>query len=143
MTKTDLTDQKIDDFINTFVDDEQKKADTYRLIELLKKWSGAEPKIWGKSIIGFGIYHYKYSSGHEGDAPILAFSPRKTALTLYVYSNTEKSKTFLTQLGNFKMGKACIYVKKLSDINIDILKEICLETINYISENHVCACKLK
>ena len=97
--------------------------------------------MWGPSIIGFGTYHYTYASGHEGDAPVLAFSPRKAALTLYVYSETEKSRLLLDKLGKYKMSKACIYVKKLADINTDILKAICLESIQYISENHECSCR--
>lgn len=130
-------------FLNSYVDKEQKKADSFRLIELLQEWSGFEPKMWGPTIIGFGNYHYKYESGHEGDAPILGFSPRKAAFSLYVYSETEKSKKLLAELGKFKMGKACIYVKKLEDINIPTLKELCIESIDYINEHHECSCRKK
>lgn len=139
--KTTYTGQDVSDFLHSYVDNEQKKSDSFRLIELMQKWSYAEPKMWGPSIIGFGNYHYKYASGHEGDAPVIGFSPRKAALTLYVYSVTEKSSLLITQLGKFKMSKACIYVKKLSDINLDILKELCLESIKYISEHHECSCR--
>ncbi|MEX1192049.1 MAG: DUF1801 domain-containing protein [Brumimicrobium sp.] len=97
----------------------------------------------GPSIIGFGSYHYKYASGHEGDAPIIAFSPRKNALTLYVYSATKETESHLEELGKFKMSKACIYVKKLVDINIPILEKICKATIEYINEYHECACRKK
>ena len=97
--------------------------------------------MWGPTIIGFGSYHYKYASGHEGDAPILGFSPRKTAFSLYVYSETEKSKNLLTELGKFKMGKACIYVKKLEDINILTLHELCFESIKYIDKHNECSCR--
>ena len=142
-TKTTYTGQDITEFINSFVDNEQKKAESYQLIDLLKEWSDSEPKMWGPSIIGFGNYHYKYASGHEGDAPVLAFSPRKAALTLYVYSDTEKSKKLLPDLGKFKMSKACIYVKQLADLNTDILREICIESIKYISEHHECSCRVK
>jgi len=141
-TKTTYTDQDINQFIDSFVDNEEKKADSYQLIDLLRKWSGSEPKMWGPSIIGFGNYHYKYESGHEGNAPVLAFSPRKAALTLYVYSDTEKSKKLLTSFGKYKMGKACIYIKKLSDINTEILKEICFETIKFISERYESSCRI-
>ncbi|MDO9375631.1 MAG: DUF1801 domain-containing protein [Ferruginibacter sp.] len=141
--KTTCTEQDVSDFINAYVDNEPKKADSYRLIELMQKWSDAEPKMWGPSIIGFGNYHYKYASGHEGDAPVIAFSPRKAALTLYVYSDTEKSKLALAGLGKFKMSKACVYVKKLADINISALKVICEESIKYISEHHECSCRAK
>jgi len=142
-TKTTYTGQDVTEFVNTYADNEQKKADSFRLIELIQKWSDEEPKMWGPSIIGFGSYHYKYASGHEGDAPVLGFSPRKAALTLYVYSDTPKSKELLADLGKFKMSKACIYVKKLSDINTDILREICNESINFISEHYECSCRLK
>lgn len=142
-TKTTYTGEDVKEFVNAFVDNEEKKADTFQLIKLLQKWSDSAPKMWGPSIIGFGNYHYKYASGHEGDAPVLAFSPRKAALTLYVYSDTEKSKNLIRNLGKYKMSKACIYVKKLSDINTDVLKEICIESIKYISEHHECSCRVK
>jgi hypothetical protein len=142
-TKTTYTRQDVIEFLNSYVDNEQKKVDSLKLIELMQEWSEAEPKMWGPSIIGFGTYHYKYNSGHEGDAPVLGFSPRKAAFSLYVFSDTEKSKLALADLGKYKMSKACIYVKKLSDINISALKELCLESIKYISENHECSCRVK
>lgn len=142
-TKTTYTVQDVLDFINSNVDNEQKKADSIQLIELMQEWSDSEAKMWGPSIIGFGTYHYKYASGHEGDAPVLGFSPRKAALTFYVYSDTERSKLVLAELGKFKMSKACIYVKKLSDIDLSVLKELCLESIAYISEHHECSCRVK
>jgi len=140
--KTTYTEQNVSDFINAYVDKEQKKEDSFQIIELMQEWSGCEPKMFGPSIIGFGNYHYKYASGHEGEAPVLGFSPRKTALTFYVYSDTEKSKLLLDDLGKFKMSKACIYVKKLSDIDTSVLKELCLESIKYISEHHECSCRV-
>lgn len=143
MAKTTHTGVNVADFINSYVDNEQKKTDSFRLIELMQKWTDSEPKMWGPSIIGFGNYHYKYASGHEGDAPVIGFSPRKAAFSLYVYSDTEKSKVLLANLGKFKMSKACIYVKKLSDIEIAILQELCMESITYISEHHECSCRAK
>lgn len=140
-TKTTFTGQNVSDFINAFVENEQKKADSFELVSLMENWTGFEAKMWGPSIIGFGKYHYKYASGHEGDAPIIAFSPRKTALTFYVFSNTEKGKLLLADLGKFKMSKACIYVKKLSEINVEVLKELCLDSIKYINEHHECSCR--
>ena len=142
-TKTNYTGQDVRDFIDSYVDNEQKKVDSIRLIELMQEWSDSEPKMWGPTIIGFGNYHYKYASGHEGDAPVLGFSPRKAALTFYVYSDTARSKLVLAELGKFKMSKACIYVKKLSDINLSVLKELCIESIKYISEHHECSCRVK
>lgn len=142
-TKTTYTGESIADFLARYVDNPQKKQDSYDIIEILQKLSGEEPRMWGPSIIGFGNYHYQYASGHEGDAPVLAFSPRKTALTFYVYSNTPKSEALLEKLGKYKMSKACIYVKKLEDIDTDVLQEICKESIRYISEHHACSCRVK
>jgi hypothetical protein len=139
--KTNETKVSVTDFINSFADSEKKKADSFQLIELMRKWSGFEPKMWGPTIIGFGSYHYKYASGHEGDAPMIGFSPRKAEFSLYVYSAVEESKPLLNELGKYKMGKACIYAKKLSDINIPILEKMCRISIAYINEHHECACR--
>lgn len=141
--KTTETAVKVTDFINSFVENNQKKADSFQLIELMTKWSGFEPKMWGPSIIGFGSYHYKYASGHEGGAPLIAFSPRKAAFSLYVFSPTEENKHLLEGLGKYKISKACIYIKKLSDINTNILEKLCKTSIDYINEHHECACREK
>ena len=139
--KTAETEVSVEDFINSFVDNDQKKQDSFRLIELMQEWSGYRAKMWGPSIIGFGSYHYKYASGHEGDSPILGFSPRKAAFSLYIFSPTEKSKKLLSGLGKFKMAKACTYIKKLSDIDISILEQLCKESIKYVEEHHECGCR--
>ena len=141
--KTTETKVSVKSFINSFVEDEQKKADSLQLIKLLSEWSGFEPKMWGPTIIGFGSYHYKYASGHEGDAPMLGFSPRKAEFSLYVYSPTKENEPLLKSLGKFRMGKACIYIKKLSDINIPTLKKMCEASIAYLNEHHECACREK
>lgn len=141
--KTTETAVDVTNFIESYVDNDQKKADSYQLIKLLSEWSGFAPKMWGPTIIGFGQYHYKYASGHEGDMPMLGFSPRKAEFSLYVYSQTEKSERLLKDFGKFKMGKACIYVKKLSDINLDVLKKLCMDSIDYLNEHHECACREK
>ncbi|RYJ44290.1 DUF1801 domain-containing protein [Flavobacterium beibuense] len=136
--KTTTTEVNVTDFINSFVDKQEKKDDSFRLIELMQEWSGFEPKMWGPTIIGFGSYHYKYASGHEGDAPILGFSPRKAEFSLYVYTPSDENQILLESLGKYKMTKACIYFKKLSDINLDVLEKLCKSTIKYISENNKC-----
>jgi hypothetical protein len=141
--KTTETEISVVDFINSYVDTNQKKADSFRLIELMSKWAGFEPKLWGPTIIGFGSYHYKYASGHEGDSPLIGFSPRKTEFSLYVFSPIEEQIRILDSLGKFKKGKACIYIKKLSDINIKALEKLCNSTIAYLNEHHECACREK
>lgn len=142
-TKTTYSTADVYEFVDSYVNTEQKKIDSFELIKILQELTGEEPGMWGPTIIGFGNYHYKYKSGHEGDAPILAFSPRKPSITLYIYSDTEKSQTLLPSLGKYKMSKACIYINKLSDIDTSVLKELCIESINYLNEHHECSCRLK
>lgn len=139
--KTIETEVSVVDFINSYVASDQNKVDSFRLIDFMREWSGFEPKMWGATIIGFGSYHYKYASGHEGDAPLIGFSPRKIEFSLYVFSPTQDNKHLLDDLGKFKIGKACIYVKRLSDINISCLEKLCKTTIAYLNEQDQCACK--
>jgi len=122
--KTTETNESITDFINTFVEDETKKKDAFELIKIMQEVTHFEPKMWGPSIIGFGSYHYKYASGHEGDAPLVGFSPRKAAISLYINVPTENRDELLSKLGKHKASKGCIYVKKLADINIEVLKNM-------------------
>lgn len=134
--KTAETEVNVIDFINSFVDKEQKKQDSFRLIELMQEWSGCEPKMWGPTIIGFGKYHYKYASGHQGEAPLLGFSPRKAEFSLYVTAPGNDDQKLLDELGKYSMGKACIYFKKLSDLNLDTLEKLSKATIKYVNETH-------
>lgn len=132
--KTTPTEANVEQFIYEFANNEQKKADSFKLIQLMKEISGENPYMWGPSIIGFGSYHYKYASGHEGDAPLLGFSPRKSKISLYVYTGTERQKALLNKLGKYTMGKACIYINKLQDIDTDILKEIMRDTLQHYKQ---------
>ena len=140
-TKTTETKVSVPDFIESYVESHQKKVDSYRLIELMSEWTGFDARLWGSSIIGFGSYHYKYASGHEGDAPLMGFSPRKTEFSLYVYSPIPDQEKILHSLGKFRIGKACIYIKKLSDINIEVLNAMAKSTMTYLNEHHECACR--
>lgn len=135
-TKTTETKKDVRDFIQEFVDSEQKRDDSYELVRLMEEVSGFEAKMWGPSIIGFGTYHYKYASGHEGDAPILGFSPRKAAISLYVFSGDPEHEHLLKDLGKFKMGKACIYAKKLSDINEEALIKLMEASMEWVKEKY-------
>ncbi len=134
--KTAETNKNVKDFINEFADSEQKKADSFKLMDLMKNISGYEARMWGPSIIGFGKYHYKYASGHEGDAPLIGFSPRKAAISLYVFTGLGEHKHLLDGLGKFKMGKSCMYVKRLSDIDQEKLKTIMKETLKYMQSKY-------
>jgi Domain of unknown function (DU1801) len=130
--KTTATEINVMDFIVSYVDSEQKRTDSLHLLELLRAWSGFEPQMWGPTIIGFGSYHYKYASGHEGDAAIIGFSPRKAEFSLYVLAEGDDNQYLLDKLGKFKMGKACIYFKKLADLDLEILQLLCKSTIRYV-----------
>ena len=131
--KTQKNDANVTDFINAFADSEQKRKDSFELLKLMQDFTGFEPKMWGPSIIGFGSYHYKSErSSQEGDWPLVGFSPRKAAISLYVFTGAKEHEYLLEDLGKFTMGKACIYVKKLSDINQDALRNLMKTTIEYL-----------
>lgn len=132
--KTKQNDADVHEFINSFADTEQKRKDSFEILKLMEEWTGYEPKMWGTSIIGFGSYHYKSDrSRQEGDWLLVGFSPRKAAISLYVYSGCEGQEDLLKELGKFKMGKSCIYIKKLSDINQDSLRKLTKTTIEFLS----------
>ncbi len=134
--KTAETEKNVMEFIHEFADTEQKRKDSYELIEMMQNVSGHEPKMWGSNIIGFGTYHYKYNSGHEGDSALIGFSPRKSAISLYVFTGLDEHEHLLKGLGKFKMGKACIYVNKLSDIDQLQLKTLMEETIKFLKSKY-------
>lgn len=133
--KTEFTDKSVDDFLQK-VENEQKRNDSCELIALMEKLTGEKAKMWGTSIVGFGNYHYKYESGHEGNAPLVGFSPRKAAISLYVFTGLQEHERLLENLGKFTMGKACIYVKKLTDINLDVLTNLMNHSIDYVSTKY-------
>jgi hypothetical protein len=126
--KTTETTQSVADFLNTIADD-AKRADSFRLMEIMKKATGFEPKMWGSAIVGFGSYHYKYASGHEGDAPKAGFSPRAKEFSLYLSSNYTGREILMQKLGKHKSGVACVYFKKLADINENVLHEMIVTSI--------------
>jgi hypothetical protein len=135
--KTVRTGADVIEFINSFANTEQKKKDSFELLELMSEFTGYEPEMWGPSIIGFGRYHYKSDrSRQEGDWPLVGFSPRKTAISLYVYTGNKEHEYLLNDLGKFTMGKACIYIKKLSDINPEALKKLMKETIDFLESKY-------
>lgn len=135
--KTKQTSASVSEFINTFVDSEQRRTDSFELVRIMQDFTGYEPKMWGPSIIGFGSYHYKSErSRQEGDWPLVGFSPRKAAISLYVYTGAEEHGYLLSALGKYTMGKACIYIKRLSDINLHALKKLMKETIDYLQTKY-------
>lgn len=132
--KTTETESSVVDFVNAFVEDESKRNDAFELIKIIQEVTLFEPKMWGPSIIGFGSYHYKYASGHEGDAPLVGFSPRKSAISLYIYIVPENRGELLSKLGKHKPSKGCIYIKKLADIDIEVLKNIISLSLEHLKK---------
>lgn len=135
--KTKQTEASVSDFINTFAQTEQRRKDSFELVKLMQDFSGYEPRMWGTSIIGFGVYHYQSEkSKQHGDWPLIGFSPRKAAISLYVYSGKPEHAYLLEGLGKYKMGKACIYIKKLADIDQLVLKKIIHTSIQYLKQKY-------
>lgn len=134
--KTQPTHASVEDFINQ-VESPKKREDAFALKKMMEEITGEKAVMWGPSIIGFGQYHYKYKSGHEGDAPIVGFSPRKASISLYLLDcDDQKSESLLSQLGKFKKSVACIYVNKLSDLNKPVLREMIRNAYDHTKEKY-------
>lgn len=122
-----------------FIETVQKpgmKEDAYKLLEIFEQATGYPPKMWGDSIIGFGSYHYRYATGHEGDAPLAGFSPRKAKISLYLTGCAEREPDALERLGKCTSGKSCVYINKLSDIDPEVLKVLIRNAVQYLQETY-------
>jgi len=135
--KTVETDASVEEFING-VDNEQKRKDSWDLLALMESITGSKAKMWGSSLIGFGQYHYKYESGREGDFFITGFSPRKTALTVYVMPGFDGYKKQLEKLGPYKTGKSCLYLKNLEVVDRKVLEEIITDSVSVMHKRYDC-----
>jgi hypothetical protein len=133
--KTTPNEESVQAFLDK-VEDEKRKADCLAVLEIMRKITGEEPKMWGKSMVGFGSYHYKYDSGREGDWFLTGFSPRKQNLTLYIMAGFEGYEDLMQQLGKYKTGKSCLYLKKLEDVDQDILVKLIEASTEYLSEKY-------
>lgn len=129
--KTKLNESSVEKFLNS-VEDKEKRELSFKVLELMKKITKEEPKMWGTSIIGFGTYHYKYKSGQEGDWMQVGLSPRKQAVTLYIMSGFSRYDELMNKLGKYKTGKSCLYIKKEEDIDFEVLKELVAQSVKYI-----------
>jgi hypothetical protein len=126
--KTKVNDASVTKFLNS-VADEQKRIDSFEILKIMQRIAKEEPKMWGPGIVGFGSYHYKYESGREGDSPLIAFSPRKQNITLYVLQGASHEKPLLKKLGKHSTGKVCLYIKRLSDVDMDVLKDLIAKSL--------------
>jgi len=126
--KTKPTELSVAAFIDA-ITDSTKRADAKALVRLMQNAAGEKPKMWGPSIIGFGSYHYRYDSGREGDMPLIGFSPRKTATVLYNMIGSSDSKALLAKLGKHTTGKGCLYIKKLADVDQQVLEAMVVKSL--------------
>ncbi len=140
--KTQPTDVSVDDFLKA-VEPAKRREDGLVLLDMLKRVTGWPPVMWGPTIIGFGCYHYKYDSGREGDFLVTGFSPRKSALTLYIMPGYRDIGHLLKKLGKHKIGKSCLYINKLEDVDLEVLEEIVVEGVNYMKEKYDVTDRLK
>lgn len=131
--KTKLNKGNVMQFLNSIADP-GKRADSLKIVEVMQKLTGAEPMMWGDSIVGFGSYTYTYASGREGDWFITGFSPRKQNLTLYLMSGFDRTKILLDKLGKYKTGKSCLYINKLEDIELPVLEELIIASMDQLKK---------
>ncbi|MET3729376.1 hypothetical protein ABID52_002957 [Fictibacillus halophilus] len=133
--KTKETDQSVVEFIEN-VDSPKKREDAYKLLDIFSQATGFAAKMWGPSIIGFGSYHYKYKSGHEGDAPLVGFSPRKAKISLYFAPGDPERAELLQHFGKHTTGAACVYINKLADVDVDVLKQLINKSTEFLLKTY-------
>ncbi|HKL17734.1 MAG TPA: DUF1801 domain-containing protein [Halalkalibaculum sp.] len=133
--KTQQNEGNVIAFLNA-VEEKQKREDSLALLDIMKEASGEEPKMWGPSIVGFGKYHYKYESGREGNWFLTGFSPRKQKMSVYIVPGFERFNDLIARLGKYSTGKSCLYFKKLTDIDCDILSQLIRESVEYMKKKY-------
>lgn len=133
--KTRPTDQDVIDFLNS-ISHKTRREDGMALLEMMKELTGEVAVLWGSSIVGFGQYHYKYESGREGDMPLVGFSPRKQSMTLYIMPGFEHYEAMLAELGKHKIGKSCLYINKLADVDETVLRRLIRHSYEHMRETN-------
>jgi hypothetical protein len=133
--KTRPTDNSVVDYLNT-IKNEKKRADSFTILELMKDVTGEKPIMWGDSIIGFGTYRYKYASGRQAEWFLTGFAPRKQSLTLYIMSGFSTYDDLLGKLGKYTTGKSCLYIKKLADIDMKILRDLVQHSVEHMKKTN-------
>lgn len=135
--KTKENNASVSAFVKSIENDEKRK-DCQTLLALMKEITGKRPKMWGDSIVGFGRYHYKYKSGREGDWFVTGFSPRKQNLTVYIMCGFDDYEGLLKKLGKYKTAVSCLYIKRLSDVDLNVLRELIAKSVEDMSEIYAC-----
>lgn len=133
--KTKENDRSVVEFIEN-VENPTKREDAYKLLDLFTETTGYQAKMWGPSIIGFGSYHYKYPTGHEGDAPLVGFSPRKAKISLYFATGDTQREELLENFGKHTTGKACVYINKLADVDVAVLKKLIEQSVRFLQDTY-------
>jgi len=133
--KTKRNKGDVDAFLDS-VANEKRRQDSFTVLELMKQVTGKKPEMWGDSIVGFGSYHYKYASGREGNWFLVGFSPRAQNLTLYIMAGFDTYETLLGKLGKHTTGKSCLYIKRLEDVDMDVLKELVRRSVEHMEKAH-------
>ena len=133
--KTKPTTSSVEDFLNG-VDNEVKRRDSFVILNMMQEATGCEPVMWGSSIVGFGTYHYKYASGQEGDWPLIGFSPRKQAFSLYIMTGFDRYAHLMESLGKYKTGKGCLYINRLEDIQLPTLEKLVQLSVAHMVETN-------
>jgi hypothetical protein len=133
--KTKQTDASVAAYLDA-IDDAKRRDDCRAIADIMRRVTKHEPKMWGASIVGFGSYHYKYESGHEGDACLVGFSSRKAEISLYLMAGRQARETLLAALGKHSAGKGCVYVKRLADIDVRVLEKLIRESVAEIRRRY-------
>lgn len=133
--KTKPTNESVGEFL-VGVENDQKRSDTQAIVDMMHEVTGYPPKMWGASIIGFGSYSYKYRSGHSGEWSIVGVSPRKRNITVYIMPGFGQMADLLGKLGKHKTAKSCLYINKLADLDVQVLREIIVRSVDYMKEHY-------
>ena len=134
--KTKETTESVSAFLKNIAD-EDRRSDCFAVVDIMRAATREEPKMWGTSIVGFGRYHYKSEGGREGDWMITGFSPRKAALTLYLMGGLDKFPDLMKNLGKYKTGKGCLYLKKLSDVDVKVLRRLVAASVKLMTSKRI------
>ncbi len=133
--KTKPNNASVAAYLNS-VEHDQKRQDSWKILEMMQEVTGEAPQMWGDSIVGFGSYHYQYASGREGDWFLTGFAPRKQSLTLYIMAGFDQYDALMEKLGKHKTGKSCLYINKLTDVDLDVLRDLVQQSINHVLEQN-------
>jgi hypothetical protein len=134
--KTKPNDQDVEAYLNS-VEDEEKRQACFTVLKIMEDATGAPARMWGDSIVGFGTYHYKYASGRDAEWMLTGFAPRKRNLTLYIMSGFDEYEALLGDLGKHKTGKSCLYINKIEDIDLDVLKDLVQQSVQHMIDTNL------